>query len=203
MSDLEHRSLTGAQLHELKGVSTAANYKVPTAQSNATVWSLLDHNSLTGTGNPFGAQLLHIRDNAALGVNGGTLTASVWTDRPLDTSVTNEITGSSLSANQITLPAGTYYAKIRAPGYKVGAHKIRLRDVTSNVTLLESSASYAGVTTDTQTWAEKEGRFTIASSKKVRLQHICGTTNAGDGMGIASSLGDSETYAEVQIWKIR
>jgi hypothetical protein len=200
-TDIEHRSLTGSSLHELKGVSSASDYEVPSALSGVTTWGLLDHNSLTETGNPFGAQLLHLRDNAALGVAGGTLTASTWTDRTLDTVVTNEITGASLSASQITLPTGTYYAKIIAPGYFVGLHKIRLQNVTNNTTLLSSSGAYAP-STATQTYASHEGRFTISGIKKIRLQHNCSITNANNGGGLPTSLGTSETYAQVYIWKI-
>lgn len=200
MSDVEHRSLTGSSLHDLKGVSTATDYEVPVAISGASDFRKLDHNSLTGTGNPFGDNLLHIRDNAALGTNGGSLTTAVWTDRVLDTVVTNEITGASLSANQITLPAGTYYAKIKAPAYAVGLHKIRLQDVTSAATKLESGAVDSG--TDVMNYAEHEGRFTLAASKKLRLQHIVQTTRTVTGAGKAGSLGTNETYAQVWIWKV-
>ncbi len=202
MSDVEHRSLTGSSLHDLKGVSSAADYEVPVAISGASDFRKLDHNSLTTTGNAFGAQLLHVRDNAALGTNGGSVTLA-WADRTLDTVVTNEITGASLSASQLSLPAGTYHAKIIAPGYKVGAYRIRLRDVTSNVTLLESPSAYAGATNDAQVYAAHEGRFTLAAAKKVRLQHIGSVANAGDGGGKAGNIGTSETYAQVYIWKVR
>lgn len=200
MADIEHRVLTGSSLHELKGVDSASNNEVPKASGHTTVWGLLDHNNLTETGNPFGAQLLHLRDNATLGAGGGALTASTWNDRVLDTVVTNEITNASLSANQITLPTGTYYAKIKAPGYFVGDHKIRLQNVTNSTTLLSSSGSYAPATV--QNYAEHEGRFTISGTKKIRLQHYCTITNATNGAGKASSLGTSETYAQVYIWKI-
>lgn len=202
MADKEHRALTGASLHELKGVSTASNYEVPTAVSNATVWAKLDHNSLETTGNPFGAQLLHVRDNATLGTNGGGLTAATWNVRALDTSVTNEISGASLSNNRVRLPAGTYYAKIIAPGYNVGKHKIRLQNVTDDATLLISPGAY-GTGTTMMSYAEHEGRFTLAAPKFVQLQHNCETTNATTGGGIASSLGTSETYSQVYIWKVR
>ena len=52
----------------------------------------------------FEKQLLHVRDEKANGTAGGTNIAGV-NIRDLNTIKTNEITGASVSSNQITLPA--------------------------------------------------------------------------------------------------
>jgi hypothetical protein len=62
MATISHKNLSGNQLHENKGASTATDDHVATAASGATVWQKLTHANLTTTGNPFGAQLLHVRD---------------------------------------------------------------------------------------------------------------------------------------------
>jgi hypothetical protein len=64
-------------------------------------------------GGKFESQLLHVRDEKTL-ADGGTSTSS-YTKRDLNTVVTNEIAGASLSSNQITLPSGTYYINASAP----------------------------------------------------------------------------------------
>ena len=53
-------------------------------------------------------KLLHMRDEKANGTQGGTFTSGSWYTRDLNTVVTNEINGASLSSNQFTLPAGDY-----------------------------------------------------------------------------------------------
>ena len=67
--------------------------------------------------------LLHIRDEKAQNTAGGTFTSGAWRTRDLNTVKTNEITGASLAANQITLPAGTYWVEWSAPAYVVNQNQ--------------------------------------------------------------------------------
>jgi len=59
----------------------------------------------------FSTQLFHVRDEKSNGVAGGNFTNGAWQTRTLNTSMTNEISGASLSSNQITLPSGTYFIR--------------------------------------------------------------------------------------------
>src|SRR6266516_1340078 len=99
MSNVEHSTLSGSNLHENKGASGASDNFVATATTGATVWKKLTDVNLTGTGNSFGAQLFHVRDEKSAGTVGGTFSSGAWRTRTLNTTKTNEIGSASLSSN--------------------------------------------------------------------------------------------------------
>lgn len=202
MANVQHNALTGSSLHENKGVSSATDNTVATASSSATVWQKLTHNHLTTTGNPFGAQLLHVQDEQTSGTSGGTFSAGSFVKRTLNTVKTNEITSASLSSSVISLPAGTYHVRARAPANRVQEHQLRLRNTTDSTDLvLGSNALTNSGIGQMVTDSHLEGRFTLAGTKNVELQHRCGTTLVGSGFGTANGWG-TEIYAQVWIWKI-
>lgn len=146
-------------------------------------------------------QLLHVRDEKASGTGGGTGSNSTWQTRVLNTTVTNEISSASLSSNQVSLPAGTYYAKARSPYNNANAnHKARLRNVTDGSTLLVGSSAYNSAGSQ-QTDSLVEGRFTLSGTKTVELQHWT-TSNPTNSLGLPVSSGEVEVYAELMIWKV-
>ncbi len=151
--------------------------------------------------NPFGFQLLHVRDEKASGTDGGTFTVGAWRTRTLNTSKTNEITGASLVANQITLPAGTYYIEASAPAFN-GDHQAKLRNVTDGSDTIIGTTSAEDGSDPTQTRSHVHGRFTIASSKTFELQHQTSNSQSTTGFGRAVGFGVVEVYAEVMIWKV-
>ena len=151
----------------------------------------------------FGAQLLHVRDEKASSASGGTFTSGAWRTRDLNTVVTNEITGASLSSNQITLPAGTYYVQARAPAYVTDRHTAQLYNVTDAAALAIGSTSFSttpapGIQTDSVI----AHRFTLSGTKVIELQHQCATTSATYGLGISTDFAAVSVYSDVQIWKV-
>ena len=52
---------------------------------------------------------MHVQDQKAYNVDGGSSVADTWTSRDLNTVILNQIPGASLVSNGIQLPAGTYY----------------------------------------------------------------------------------------------
>ena len=152
--------------------------------------------------NPFGKELLHVRDEKASGTDGGTFTSGSFQTRTLNTSVTNEISGASLSSNQITLPSGTYFLYATAPAYGVDTHKLKFRNITDSSDTLIGNNQRIADALDAATTAHISGRFTIAAQKTFELQHRCNTTDSGDGFGVGANYSIVEVYADVQIWKI-
>lgn len=152
--------------------------------------------------------LLHVRDEKSAGTDGGTFTQGAWRTRTLNTTTTNEITGASLSSNQITLPAGTYQVFARAPG--IGANgaitsfQARLRNATDGEDIIvgasvaQASSGSAGAID-----AIVQGQFTLAAQKALELQHQTEFTLASTGLGRAADFGVTEVYSEVMIWKVR
>ena len=202
MATISHKTLTSTQIHEPKGADTAAVDKVYVADgAGSGAWAKLDADSLTGTGNAFGAQLFHIRDQKS-SADGGTFTSGSAQTRTLNTSVTNEISGASLASNQVTLPAGTYFIDGSAPALSVNNHQTYWYNVTDASTTLNgtveqstSAGAYA------QTRSLIRGRFTIAAQKVFELRHWCTTTQATYGFGEGSAWGTS-VYSDICIWKI-
>jgi hypothetical protein len=148
---------------------------------------------------------LHIQDQKSSGTDGGTFTSGAWRTRDLNTVVTNEITSASLSSNQITLPAGTYFIIAHAPAFGSLHHKAKLRNVTDSTDTLfgicQGGSSGDGLNFFTSI-SVVEGRFTIAGTKVFELQHRSTATGSSSGFGKAVSFGDIEVYSNVLIWKV-
>lgn len=206
-----HKNLTGTDLHIIKGADTATVGKVPVANGSGDApFALLTHTSLQTTGNPFGAQLLHVREEQSTGVGTSTASAATFNVQVLNTVKTNEISGASLASNTITLPAGTYFIHARAVNYTAsvgsasyGKVKARLRNTTAGTTLIEgttigfqnggASAIYIPMPP-----SEVLGRFTLAGATDIQLQAY----PVSGGAPAAHGGGGVEVYAEVLIWKI-
>ena len=199
---VEHSTLTGASLHEPKGVAAAAANRVYVSDgAGSGSWAQIGASVLTTAAQPFSAQLLHVVDQKSSS-DGGTFTAGSLQTRTLNTVKTNEITGASLAANTITLPAGTYWVEASAPALLVNEHQAYWYNSTDNSTVLIGTAEYSNSTGQyAQTRSFIRGRFTIASGKDFQLKHWCVTTRAGNGFGEGSAWGTS-IYADVAIWKI-
>jgi hypothetical protein len=160
-------------------------------------------NFVSGLGGIFETQLLHVRDEKSNGTAGGTFTNGAWQTRTLNTSLTNEISGASLSSNQIILPSGTYYIHASAGAYSVDRHKLKLRNTTDSSDTLIGTAEQCQNAGTVSNRSFVIGRFTIASQKNFELQHRCTTTITGDGFGLSSTFStEIEVYADVQIWKV-
>lgn len=148
--------------------------------------------------------LLHVVQQTAAGVDGGSAAATTWNVKPLNVVRTNDIPGASLGSNQVTLPAGTYYAEARSEAYKIDHSKIRLRNVTDGTTALIGTSSFGQNVDNDGTASELSGRFTIPGIKVFELQHWSRLAQTGTGLGLSTVGGDGEVniYAELRIEKI-
>jgi hypothetical protein len=142
---------------------------------------------------------VYIREQQASGVSGGT-SGSTRQVRTLNTEVSDAAGVATLASNQITLTAGTYRFQARAPAYRPGRHQLRLRNVTAGATLSVGSTAYSDTTAVSQSDSFVRGRFTVAASQALELQHYIQSGGA-DGLGVASSSGDVEVYTEIEFWK--
>ena len=148
-----------------------------------------------------GVDTLHVRDEKAQNTDAGASVGGTAQTRTLNTVVTNEIAGASLSANQITLPAGTYFIHALAPVHgNVDRHATHLYNVT------DAAIEVLGLNVDNFTGSSSpvaplQGVFTIAAEKDFELRHYTQTSVATLGLGRASNLG-VEYYADVIIEKL-
>lgn len=182
----------------------------PTGPTGAAVTGPTGPTGATGpTGPEVGtSRIATFADQKTSGTNGGTFTGGSYQTRTLQTTITNGISGCSLSSNQVTLPAGTYYVHAYgttgAAATQVGYHKLRLQNVTDATTLLigVNAISSSAASARPATSAFLEGVFTLSASKAVELQHRCATTVSTEGFGTATSFGDDEVYASITFIKL-
>jgi hypothetical protein len=156
----------------------------------------------TVSGTTFGSALLHVRDEKASGTDAGSATTGSYQKRTLNTVMTNEISGASLSSSVITLPSGTYYAFGSSPIYNGNQHRIKLRNTSDSSDALLGTTEYNNNGAYVVTRSFIAGRFTIASSKNFELQYRVANDSTGNALGTSSGHSIVEVYADVQIWKI-
>jgi len=161
-------------------------------------------NSWAAAGGAFEGELLDIRDEKTANYNGGTFTAGAWRTRDLTTVKTNEITGASLGSNQITLPAGDYWAVANAPAHAVNKHRLRLYDTTNSAIKVIGSSNFEGAAVNATTHAFLAGRFTLSGQAVLELQHYGQTTKSSNGYGNmdGGDFGSVEVFAHINIWKV-
>lgn len=138
------------------------------------------------------------------GTAGGTFTSGAWRTRTLnDVDVFNSSLGISISSNQISVPIGTYDIYGSAPAAGVDKHQARLRDITHSSTAIVGTTEFSASTNTgvVQTRSIIQGTLNLAGAALVEVQHICQTTRATDGFGIAGGFSDGELYTTIEFRK--
>lgn len=143
---------------------------------------------------------IHVQDQKPNGTDAGSSVAGFQT-RDLNTVLTNTITGASLAANEITLPAGTYFIDASAPAFYSG-HQTSIYNVTDATALLIGESSFSNITNNSVVRSGVKGVITLAATKNISLRHYFSLPYATEGLGNAISSGDGEVYSEIKIWKV-
>ena len=141
-------------------------------------------------------------ETQASGTAGGTFTSGSYIKRTLNTTVVNNITGCSIASSVITLPAGSFQVMANCPAGSVNEHKIRIQDTTATTTLAIGGSQYAAASDNVWNNSEVQTFFTLSVSSTIELQHRCGTTKGSNGLGIQTSFGDDEIYAQITIVRV-
>ena len=147
-------------------------------------------------------QMMHIRDEKAVGTSGGTSIVGENT-RTLNTVVRNTITGASLAANVVTLPAGTFRVRGRAPCHRGTRHKAYLYNTSAAALSIAGSNQYADSTTSSSSDSTIIGVVTLASAANFELRQSIATALATNGLGLEMNVAASgiEVYSELWIDK--
>lgn len=151
-----------------------------------------------------GVKVVTIVDQKTSGTDGGTATSGSWQTRILNT-LTDSNTGITVSSNQLSIPAGTYYIWACQPFHgTVNRINSRLYNITDSAVILDGSSvceTTSGITAHTYV----VGIFTLSDTKTVELQYQVQTTLNTTGLGFASggifAVGH-EVYTQVSIFKI-
>jgi hypothetical protein len=156
-------------------------------------------------------------------VLGGTNTPQQFVARDLTVVIHNDFaTATTLAAvagdgGDFTLPAGDYYVEASAPAFNVGNHIARLADVTSSPSataptvvlgtteFCPNAPSTAPVGDESsQTRSKVTGRFQLAQSAKLELQHLTEHQSNFDGFGAGAGFYTVDNvYSTVRIWQLR
>jgi hypothetical protein len=146
---------------------------------------------------------LSVIDSKPNGTAGGGITLGAFRTRDLNTIEINEIPGASLSANQVTLPAGTYIADISTALFFAGDARIRLQNITAGTTVFEGvNAVGLGTGTLATPILVMNRKFTLAATSVLELQIRSAVTRLTDGLGLAASLGTSEIYSRITFRRV-
>lgn len=216
MANIEHASITDPQIHEPKGIAAATADQVYVSDGAGSgdwtdVADVLDA-SASYTLN----DLINVRYESNTGTS---ISGETWTQIPLNTVKTNNLSGVSLSSNRVTaLPAGTYWIDASVPftvttpnstGYNT--YKAKLYNVTGSADLVIGTAetsfgdddvSYLTAIFPTVRSLVK-GVFTLASTSNVELRGWT-TKNTVTTVGENTTVDDSAVHvqAELTIWRI-
>lgn len=144
---------------------------------------------------------LIVRDEKPNDTYGGS-SAVGWQARTLNTVKVNTISGASLSANRVTLPAGTYLAEATVPAYKVNAFKSRIRNITDGTDLAIGSSEICSSEFVVSAASTIMEYFTISATKIIELQMYGQTASSTAGFGYANNAGTIEVFSMLKLSKV-
>lgn len=207
MATVEHADIIDPQIHEPKGITTAAANRVYLSDGvGSGTWSRVPPNALTESVTAFGSQLLHVQYTGVLIVPPN----MEWANTLLNTVVTNDISA-NLETNTITLSAGTYLidgfvsAQGGAAADLPASHETRLYNSTTSSTIFSGTCDYfaGNQLTSTPGWRADfqimqsflKGRFTLGSTANINIQNNVKHNNI---IGLPSS----KLWHNILIWKV-
>ena len=133
---------------------------------------------------------------------GGSSTTGSWLTRVLNTVVLDADGILSLSANQITLAAGSYWVRAWGIGVNSNGCQGRLQNVTDATTVALGNNVYQGPGVASHSLIC--GSFTIAAGKALEIQTRHAAAQATYGLGWSVGLGntgDNSVFCTAEFWK--
>ena len=183
------------------GVLTATNVSVG---SSVTATSFFGSGAgLTGISAGLFSSYAIIADQKSQGTDGGASTGGTWHIRDLNTELADPDGIVSISSNQFTLQAGSYFIEARAPSYQPTRHRLKLYQTSgsaADVAFGTNEFMSYGSGTAVQTTAFLSCRITISTATTYEIRHYIQNSKAGNGLGVAVSQG-AELYCLVKIFK--
>jgi len=152
-----------------------------------------------GVGGKFASYAI-IADVKSNATNGGTFSSGDWRTRDLNTEISDADGITSISSNQFTLQAGTYFINARMPYMMVGFAKMKLYNVTDSSDTAMSESGYSSTGVSANFYIDLKTRITISAAKVFEIQMAGQVTRSSYGYGYSSSFG-TEVYTTVEIYK--
>ena len=132
---------------------------------------------------------------------GGSLTSGDWRTHDLQTEFSDPDGIVSISSNQFTLQAGSYFVVHKSIIYHSNSGVTKLYNVTDGADVSNSFSGpvYARNSSSHAIQLSGSARFTISGAKAFELRTRAAVDNSG-GFGIASTFADN-FYAIIEIFK--
>ena len=169
--------------------------------------AVLEAAQLNGVVDNF-ADIAIFNETQASGTQGGSTVAATWTKRTLNTTVVNNIASCTLTSSVISLPAGTYNAKVSTifhagSGTSPDSFRHRLRNTTAGTNLGLTTSGYGGAANNDPLPAEIVTVFTLSATSNIEVQYYMTGAIASVGLGRASSIASTdEIYTQIQIARV-
>lgn len=185
--------------------SAAPNVFITATSADLQNASLLNNGTLPLAQRGYSMPDVIVEEQQPAGTNGGTATSGSFFNRALNFLVRNAGSIASLSSNQLTLPAGTYYFEWSAPTYLTAQHQTRLQNITDGITIASGTSEYNIPNSANDSCVTRSSGSTvetITTSKTFALQHRVNTSRSTNGLGLASNFGITEVYSRLKITKL-
>ena len=153
-----------------------------------------------GTGNPISIAIISDQKDASS--DGGDFNSGDWRTRELNREISDPDGIVSISSDQFTLGAGTYFLDAQAPAYRVDAHQLAIYDVTAGAYLNYGSITQSRSTDQTVTTAFVSFIHTITANNLYEIRHRGATTKSSNGFGVSVSWAVGH-FCVVKIFKLK
>ena len=180
----------------LSGANYGSSGQVLTSQgsSSAAAWSTISSGL-------FSSYAIICDGNKSSGTHGGQPpNTSAYNKRDLNTEIADPDGIVSISNNQFTLQAGTYYIHAAAPGHRMNQHQARLSNATDGTVVQYGMSVHSSDGNSGNSISHVYARVTIGSAKAFKIEHRCSNSD-GEGYGLANSFGNNQIYTVVEIFK--
>ena len=180
----------------LGGANYGSSGQVLTSQgaSSAAAWS-------TPSAGLFSSYAIICDGNKSSGTHGGQPpNTSSYNKRDLNTEIADPDGIVSISNNEFTLQAGSYYIHAAAPGHRMNQHQARLTNATDGSVVQYGMSVHSSDGNSGNSIAHVYARVTIGSAKAFKIEHRCTNTD-GEGFGLANNFGNNQIYTIVEIFK--
>lgn len=140
-----------------------------------------------------------VEDQKTSGTHGGASSNGAWRVRDINTEVTDTGNHCTISANRITLNAGTYIYSIRVPADYSQGLQSKLYNYTDSVDEKIGSNGYTSGDATCDSWVK--GKMVLSSAKTFEIQYRVYRSQATYGLGVANGFG-TEIYTQAEFWKV-
>ena len=165
----------------------------------------ITNSGVTGAGGKFASYAL-IADHKSSGTPGGTFVSGAWRTRDLNTEVADADGIVSISSNQFTLQAGTYFIRWKCPVYGRDYNQSRLYNITDSSVVANGMSMYSWYNGNVSNTSDGSTRVTISGAKVFELQHRTSQSSSGENTAFGVRVGNqftvtTEVYSQCEIFK--